>query len=75
MKASDMRVDKEADLMAPIYDQLRKAKGGGASYIHVGDNLTPEQKRILERDGFTVTKHRDANGREEWEFYRISWME
>lgn len=76
MKASDMRVDKEASMMAPIYDQIRKAQSGGASYIQVGDtSLSPEQKRVLERDGFSVTKHKDCNGREEWEVYRISWME
>lgn len=76
MKASDLRVDKEASMMAPIYDLLRKAKTGGASYIQVGDTaLSPEQKRVLERDGFSVTKHKDSNGREEWEVYRISWME
>lgn len=76
MKASDLRVDKEASMMAPIYDQIRKAQSGGASYIQVGDtSLSPEQKRVLERDGFTVTKHKDSNGREDWEFFHISWME
>lgn len=76
MKASDLRVDKEAAMMAPIYDQIRKAQALGAGSIQVSDSsLSPQQKSVLERDGFVVTKHKDNNGREEWEYFLIRWME
>jgi hypothetical protein len=74
MKASDLRQNTEEILMSPIYDELRKAKLGGASFIQVSQ-ISPEQKRILERDGFTITTFTENNRREQWFVTRISWME
>lgn len=74
MKSSDLRQNTEEILMAPIYDALRKAKNGGASFIQVS-YVSPEQKRILERDGFTVTTFTERDNRNEWSVTRISWME
>jgi hypothetical protein len=76
MKANNLRVDKDSAMMAPIYNKIRKAKSGGASYIQVIDSsLTPEQRNILEYDGFVVTKHKETNGKEELEYFHIRWME
>lgn len=76
MKASDLRQNTEEIFMAPIYDALRKAKNGGASFIQISATaITPEQKRVLERDGFTVTTFTERDYREQWEVTRISWMQ
>jgi hypothetical protein len=74
MKASDLRKSTEEVLMFPIYEKLRKAKIGGASYIQVS-HLTQDQKNILERDGFTINTFMERDNREEWSVTRISWME
>lgn len=72
MKASDLRQSNETSIMAPIYEQLARAKAGGASYLQVS-YLSPEQKRILELDGFSVNSFDEANGRETWKVIQISW--
>ena len=77
-KASKMfQLTKEAllDSLAPVFHQIKKAANSGADYVDLKEDLTDDQKWILEDNDYDVIEFNEDDEEYDNGFkYQLQWF-
>jgi hypothetical protein len=74
-KASEIfKLTRDAllDSLAPVFHQIKKAANAGQDYVDIKEDLTDDQKWILEKYGYDVSQYDERD--EKYNQWHLSWF-